>query len=131
MATEVMDESRKRRIGICSFLPLAAFLLATGYHLKVFRTQVSGKDMKDHVALATETYRHFTPLAIVYGMASMISLAVLLFFIVHLLRLKQMAPGAKLFTAVMLTMFMPISFPIFWYLKIRKEPCRLEVYPDL
>lgn len=131
MAIEIMDERQKRRIALYSFLPLLALLLAGAYHLFIFRDELAARDMDDHIALATQTFRYFTPLVIAYVAASIVSLAVLLYFIVHLLRLKAMARGEKLFWAVMLAMFMPFSFPIFWYTIIRREPRRLEVYPGV
>ena len=131
MAIEKMDEARKGSLGICSFLPLAAFLLAIGYHLTVFKKQVAGKEMEDHIALATETYHHFTQLAVAYGAASLITLVVLLYFLVHLLRLKHMSAGTKLIWAVAFTLAMPVSLPVFWYRKIRREPEQLDVYPEL
>lgn len=131
MATEIMDKARKRKIGIYSLLPLLAFLVATIYHLVVFRKEIAHKDMEDHVALSTETYLHFTPLAVLYGIAALITLAVLLYFIVHLIKLRTMNSGSKIFWAFILTMLAPLSFPLFWYTTIRREPRRLEVYPTV
>jgi hypothetical protein len=131
MAIEIMDAGQKRRMGLYSFLPLLAFGVAGAYHMLIFKDEVASRDMEDHIALATETARHFTPLAMFYGTATVITLAVLLYFIIHLLRIKHMASGAKLFWAVMLTMFIPFSFPVFWYTMIRKEPKRLEVHRSL
>ncbi len=131
MGSVIMDERKKRRMGIYSFLPLAAIIVATAVHLLLFRDEIRARDMEDHIALATKTARHFTMLAVLYGTAALVSLGVLLYFIAHLLRQKCVARGEKLFWAVMLTMFLPLSFPLFWYTKIRREPRRPDMYPQV
>ena len=130
MAVEIMDERKKKRLGIYSFIPVVAFLLATAYHLFVFRDEVVDKDMEDHIELATHTADHFTSLTIAYGLATAVGVAVLLYFVVHLMRLKHVDPAVKVIWAVLLALLMPLSFPVFWYMMIRKEPRRVEVYPS-
>ncbi|MBS1616210.1 MAG: hypothetical protein JST06_08860 [Bacteroidetes bacterium] len=131
MSTEIMSPARKRRLGMLSFVPLVAFLVALVNQLLVFGPIIERKDMYDHLALVNLTALHFDRIGIFYGVASLISLSVLLYYIIHLARLKTLASDYKFFWAVFLTMFQPISFIVFWYFKIRREPRELDMYPSL
>lgn len=126
-----MDPARKKRLGIISFIPLAAFTVALINHLLAFGPVLSHAHMENHLALVTDTALHFTRISIFYGIAAIITLGVLIFFIVHLARLKNLARDYKFFWAVFLTMFAPFSFVVFWYFKIRREPRELEMYASL
>ncbi len=131
MSTEIMDPARKRRLGIISFVPLAAFLVAFINQLLVFGPIIERKDMYDHLALVNLSALHFDRIGVFYGIAALLSLGILLYFIIHLARLKSLASDYKCFWAVFLTMFQPISFIVFWYYKIRREPRELDMYPSL
>lgn len=131
MALEIMDPARKKRLGIICFIPAAAFVAAIVNHLLVFGPVIRNKSMENGIALVTDTAQHFTRISIVYGIAVVITLGVLLFLLVHLARLKNLARDYKFFWAVFLTMFAPFSFIVFWYFKIRREPRELEMYASL
>lgn len=131
MAIEIMDDARKKKIGLYSFLPLLASILAGAYHLIVFRQVIAERAMYNHLALTTDTYQHYTSLVIVYGIAALIDLLVLIYMLRHIIRLRAMNAPGKMVWAFLLAFLGPIFFPIFWYRYIRKEPRKLDVYPGV
>ncbi len=126
-----MDPARKRRLGIIAFLPLVAVLAAVVNHLLVLSPIVRAADMQDQIAVVTRTSEYFTRVAIFYAIAGFVVLSVLIYDIIHVARLKNLGTDYKFFWSVFLTMFSPISFIVFWYFKIRREPRELNMYPSL
>lgn len=129
MSIEVIDSVKKRRMGWYSIFPTIAFVLALGFHLFFARQQVSEGTMQDHIALVTETSEHFTSLFIAYGLAGIVTFAVLIFFVVYLIRLTTISAGTKIFWTVFLALLAPVSFPVFWFTQIYKGRERLEIRP--
>lgn len=66
-----------------------------------------------------------------YGIAVVLTLAVLLYFIIHIARIKTISAGNKILWIVVLAAFMPLSFPIFWYLQIKTEPEMVDTKEDM
>ena len=127
MPIEIMDKREKRKFSIISWVPMIAWVLVLGYHMLLLRPQIARQNMEDHDGMHTQMAQDFDTLMILYGAAGVITLVVLLIFIVHLLKIRHMTMGNKLAWSVVLAAFVPVSFPIFWYSIIRREPKHLEV----
>lgn len=127
MPTEIMDERKKRLLGIACWAPLIVWILVFGYHLLLFRPQIARLNLESHIDMQTEMAGRFDTLMILYGIAGAITLAVLLLLIVHILKIKNMTMGTKAVWCVVLATFEPIGFVAFWFKVINKEPRQLEV----
>jgi len=127
MGTEIMDKAKKRNLGIMSFIPLALLLITLIYQVSTFGKTVAKNGLNDHLAMVEGTKDHFSTLTVMYGITGIATLAVLLYNIVHLLRLKFMPVGSKAVWVVFMAVFMPLAFPFFWYWFIMKEPERLAI----
>lgn len=66
-----------------------------------------------------------------YTIAVVLTLAVLLYFIIHIAKIKSISAGNKIIWIVVLAAFMPISFPIFWYMQIKTEPEMVDTKEDI
>ena len=121
-----MDKKRKRVIGFISILPLVAFLITFIYEYSVLGTLFVTGDIQYHQLINTKISEHYNTLVILYGISILLTLAVLLYFIVHLARIKNMTAGMKMLWVVILAAVMPLSFPVFWYLQVKREPKMLE-----
>lgn len=130
MAVELMTEEKKRNMGIVSFIPPVATLCVVLYHVFVFRRHTAAEGTEGNV-LTTATARHLDTLTWLYGITGILSLAVLIYFIVHLLKIKNMTGGTKAVWAVVLAALAPLSFPLFWLLQVKREPRKLDVKKDI
>lgn len=123
-----MDATKKKNIGIISFVPILAFILTFIYEYReVGRLLAVG----DHHAVMNEICGCYNNLVLMYGIAVVLTLAVLLYFIIHVARIKSINAANKILWIVVLTAFMPVSFPIFWYLQIKTEPEMVDTKDDM
>lgn len=126
-----MDSVKKRNIGIISFLPMLAFIIAIGYNILTVSDLISTRTLQNHIGVATDMSHNYPTLFILYAIAAIVSTAVLLYFVVHIARIKNMNPAIKIGWIIVLVSFVPISFPLFYFIQVRHEPKYLETYPDI
>lgn len=127
MTIELMDAKRKKTIGILSFVPLVMLIITLLYHLLLFDDQIVNQTMEDHMAMNTETAKNFGMLTVLYGLFGLSAGIALIYFVIHLLKLTDMTAGNKAVWVIVLATFMPVSFPLFWFMQILKEPKELVV----
>ena len=126
-----MTPTRKRNTGIFSILPLIAFIITFIYESVLLGKLVSTRHIASHFAINSEISSHYSTLTMLYGISVVLTLVVLLYFVVHIALIKKMNAGRKIIWIVFLTAFMPVSFPFFWYMLIRREPLALETKPNI
>ncbi len=123
-----MDTTKKKNIGIISFVPILAFILTFVYEYReVGRLLAVG----DHHAVMDEICGCYNNLLLMYTIAVVLTLAVLLYFIIHIAKIKSISAGNKIIWIVVLAAFMPLSFPIFWYMQIKTEPEMVDTKEDI
>ncbi len=127
----IMNDGLKQKMGILSFIPLLAFTLCFIYYLFAIKPVIAANDAGDHIGLTTQTSLHYNTIFILLAISGIIAATVLIYFIVHLARVKQISSAKKVQWIIFLTAFVPIALPIFWYYEISKEPARLVVYPNI
>lgn len=123
-----MTKQKKRNLGILSILPMVVFIATF-----IYESQMMGKLLLvgDHHSAMTIISEYYATLAFRYGIASLLTVAVLLYFMYHVARLKTMRSSAKILWIVVLAAFMPVSFPLFWFMEINKEPKILDTKEDI
>lgn len=124
----IIDEKYKRKMGVICFLPAIAFLIPVIYYLILLSPLIHGY----HVAksIVGITSRNYNAMFLLLAIASTISAAVLLYCIVHLVRIKTLNTPQKMLW-ILLLLAVPVSFILFWYFEIKREPREMPVYPDI
>ena len=70
-------------------------------------------------------YRYF------FTICFILTSAVLVYFIVHLARIKHMNGASKAAWIVFMTFAAPLAFPVYWFAEIRNEPDYVPMHPDI
>ena len=114
-------------MGIVGFTPLVAFVAIFIYEYTMVGKLLS---VGDHRGVIDELCNCYGNLLLIYGAAIMLTILVLIYFIVHVAKIKAMNGATKTLWICFLAAFVPLSFPVFWYFQIKREPARLETKPD-
>ncbi len=131
MDTIIMDVRSKQRMGIISYIPLIVFGICFIYYLSVLKPVFAGNTPGNQIGFNTQTSLHYNTLFMLLAISGIISAAVLIYFIVHLARVKHLSSAKKIQWLVFLTAFVPLALPLFWHFEINKEPGILEIYPNI
>ena len=126
-----MDDKKKRAWGFISFLPLLTFTAFAVYFAIICVPLMKAGLLQDHEMLATVMNNHYMALFILLAIAFITGASVLIYFMVHLARIRDMDAGTKLRWMIFMFILGGIAFPIFWYNEIRNEPEYLPIYPDI
>lgn len=126
-----MINTTKKYGKVLSFLPLVAFTGWTIYFLYINRVQLHNETFQDHEGVVTTMLAHYDSLLLFLVIAVVLSATVLLYFVLHLARLRSMNSGTKITWIVFMVLFGAFAFPVFWYQELRKEPNEIDVYPDI
>ena len=127
-----MENTTKKYGKTLSFLPLISYGLWTIYYI-IIASRANGPyaGSFDHLNVVTNTLMHYGSLFIGLALASIITATILIYFIIHIARLKEMPDVHKLGWIVFMTFMAPIAFIVFWYTELRNEPSEINVYPDI
>jgi hypothetical protein len=122
-----IDDKVKRKIGIICFVPAIAFFISLVYYLLLLLPLMHGHpEPKSELNI---TVSHYPTLFVMLAISAVISAAVLIFCIVHLVRIVSVNTPTKMTWILVLVIFVPISFILFWYFRVRNEP-ELEAIND-
>ena len=113
-----MSRSSKLFIGILSFLPIILLVLLFAMILVLIPTFVEWErgEPGPH-----EVFRSFGPIFIVgFGMG-ILSIGLLIFFIMHLLRHKALDSTERIIWILVFLFAGIIGYPIYWYMRIWKD----------
>ena len=117
----IMDDRAKRNMGILSLLPVFAWGVVLFYYLFALSPLIRASSIEAHEAVVTITYNNYDMMFMLSAIAAVISAVVLIYFIIHIARIKTMNGATKAIWILVLSTLVPISFPLFWYLEIRNE----------
>jgi hypothetical protein len=126
-----MENTPKKYGKTISFIPLIAFTLWTIYFLIVNKRLIEHKSFQDHLSVMSDMLQNYGGLFWGLALCCVITTFVMLYFTVHLARLRRMNAATKIGWLVFMVCFGAFSFPIFYYLELRNEPNNVETYPDI
>lgn len=126
-----MENTAKRYGTLLSFTPIALFTIWTIFFFSTVREEVVTSSVSAHIAWVTAMLENYTSLWVSLALICTISAAILLYFAVHIARIKRMPAGEKLFWLVLLPTFGAFAFIAFWYFELRNEPERVDVHPSI
>jgi uncharacterized membrane protein len=126
-----MVNTPKKYGTVLSFAPLTAYTLWSIYFLVVTGGYVEMSSAWNHFKWMTATLANYDVLLWTFLTCALITTIVLLYYTVHLARIKTMPAGNKIAWMVFMVIFGAFSFPVFWYAELRHEPEQIDVYPDI
>lgn len=126
-----MNESQKRAYGLLSWVPLLIFTIGTIYFLYINGRLVEHKQFHEHEKVVLFAFKNYDQLFILGSIAGIVSLIVMLTFIVHLAKLKNVNDAQKISWIIFMVFFGAFAFPVFWYNVIRTEPQDQPLYRSL
>jgi membrane protein DedA with SNARE-associated domain len=126
-----MDHTAKRNMCVLAWMPAIAWGIVLIYYLFTLGPVISAAQTEDHKALVTLTADHYNTLFLMGAIAAVISAFVLIYFVVHIARVRTLNGATKMMWILILAALMPISLLLFYYLEIRNERRNLPVHPDI
>lgn len=126
-----MENIAKKHGKLLCFTPMALFTLWTIYFFLLVQEEVVTSSISDHFAWVTAMVQNYTSLWISLSIICAITGIILLYFIIHLARIKTMAAGDKIFWMVILTTFGAFAFIVFYFIELKNEPTYVDVYPSI
>lgn len=126
-----MENTPKKYGKIISFTPLVAYVIWSIAFLIVNKGYIETSSLWNHFEWMTVTLANYTPMLWTFVLCAIIAFSVLIYFIIHIARLKTMGAGDKIAWIMFMACFAPLAFPVFYYAELRKEPDYIDVYPDI
>jgi len=127
----IMDEKTKRNMCILSLLPVFAWAVVLFYYLFALTPLIKGRMIEAHERIVTITYNNYDMMFMLSAIAAVISAIVLIYFIIHLARIKTINGATKAIWILVLATLVPICFPLFWYIEIRNERRDMPVHHNI
>jgi len=117
-----MSRSSKIFIGILSFLPIVLVFVMLFMVLRLIPTFIEwGNNSHNYEPAPQEIFSVFSPMFIVgFGMA-ILSLGLLIFFIMHLIRHKAMESTERIIWVLVFLFAGIVGYPIYWYMRVWKN----------
>jgi hypothetical protein len=125
----VFDDKQKKKIGIVSLIPNIALFICLVYYLFLI-VPVAGFHTPPASAVGV-THAHYDTLFVMLAIYAIIAAGVLIYNLVMLARMKNMNAAEKAVWVLLLVGFVPLSFLVFWYFVVKKEPRYVGAYPDI
>lgn len=126
-----MENTAKKYGALLTFGPIAAWGIWTACFLAVTGGQIETSSLWNHFRWLSEILSSYSLLLWTYGICAVLTFAVLLYFVVHIARIKTMGSGDKIVWIMFLSTFLILAFPFFYFMELKKEPNHIEVYPDI
>jgi preprotein translocase subunit SecY len=126
-----MKESTKKMLGIFSWVPLAIFTASVIYFMYVSRPLLLAKEYQQHEKLAYYLSAYYDSMFAWFFVGSVIGVIVLIYFCIHILRLKHMHPATKAIWFVFLTFSGSFGLPVFYYLELKNESPDIALHPSI
>ena len=124
----IIDEKYKRKMLVVCYMPAVVFLIPLVYYLVLLSPLLHGHPQPESAVGITSS--HYDTLFMLLAAASTISAAVLLYCVVHLVKIRTLNTAQKMIWMVLL-LIVPISFIIFWHVQINREPRDMPINPDI
>jgi hypothetical protein len=129
-----MENTTKKYGKTLGFLPLICYGIWMIIYIIVLNLP-SSKEFAESVPGQTvmqgNMMLHYPILFLGLALASIVTATILIYFIIHIARVKDMNPEAKIMWIVFMTFAAPLAIAAFWYFELRNEPKYIDVYPDI
>jgi len=113
-----MSRSSKLFIGLLSFLPIILLVVLFFMMFRLFPTFI---EWGNYEPAPQAVFSAFGPMFILgFGMA-LLSLGLLIFFIMHLLRNKAMDSTERIIWILVFLFAGIVGYPIYWYMRVWKN----------
>lgn len=112
-----MSRSSKAFIGVLSFLPIVLLIV----FLVMFLRTLPGFVEWDHDPTAQEVISVFGPVFFLGVLMGILSLGLLVFFIIHLVRNKNMDGTERVIWVLVFLFAGLVGYPIYWYMRVWKD----------
>ena len=126
-----MENTTKKYGKALCFTPVVCYLLWVAYCLYINRHLMVPNHLSDHVGMVTNTIQNYGSVFAGVVLATIVTATILIYFIVHLARLRDMEAQEKIGWIVFMTFLAPIAFIVFWYAELRNEPDNIRVYQSI
>jgi len=114
----IMSRSSKLFVGFLSFLPILLLVAFFALHFSIFPRIF---EWENNEPAAQEVFTVFGPIFILGIIMGILSLGLLVFFIMHLIRNKQMDGMEKVVWILVFFFAGIVGYPIYWYLRVWKD----------
>jgi hypothetical protein len=117
-----MSKSSKLMLGVLSFLPfiLVCIIIAMVINLFPQVFEWANDEPDPHTVFTT-----FSPIFFTGLITALVSLALLVIFIVHLVKNPKLEPGERLVWILIFLFVGMIGYPLYWYLRVWNEDLKL------
>lgn len=114
-----MSRSSKLFIGILSFLPIVLLFVLLFMILRLLPTFIEWND--NYEPAPQEVFSLFGPIFILGMGMGLLSIGLLIFFIMHLVRHKAMDSTERIIWILVFLFAGIIGYPIYWYMRVWKD----------
>ena len=115
-----MSRSSKLFIGILSFLPIVLLFILLFMILRLLPTFIEW-DNNNNEPAPQEVFSLFGPIFILgFGMG-LLSIGLLIFFIMHLIRNKMIDSTERIIWILVFLFAGIVGYPIYWYMRVWKD----------
>lgn len=126
-----MDSSEKKIVRAFSFLPMLSWLATVVYFLFINRDLISSKTFQDHDKVVANIINNFLPFTIILSFAELITGVMIIYYVIHIARLKELEAFNKLLLIIFLVFTGPIAVLVLWSNILNKETKDVPMYPAI
>ena len=113
-----MSRSSKGLIGIMSFLPIIMMVV---FFVMLFSLFPRFFEWEDYEPAPQEVFGTIAPIFIVGIIMALVSLGLFIFFLIHLIRHKNMESIERVIWILVFIFVGIVGYPIYWYMRIWKD----------
>jgi hypothetical protein len=113
-----MSRNTKAMIGVLSFLPIVLLIVFFAMFFAIFPRVF---EWENNEPTAQEVFTVFGPLFILGVIMGILSLGLLIFFIMHLVRNKTMDGIERVIWILVFLFAGLVGYPIYWYMRVWKD----------
>lgn len=128
---EIMDKSTKRKYAIVCFLPAVAFLISGIWSIAILSPLIAQQQMENHLGVMSLLNANNGAVIAMMLVTFLTHIVSLIYCVVHLARVKYMNSASKILWTVFLAAAAPVSYIVFYFMKIRHEPKYLETHAGI
>lgn len=114
-----MSQASKVFIGFLSFLPIILLIIFFGMFLTIF-PRIFEWD-SGYEPAPQEVFNVFAPIFILGIFMAVVSLGLLVFFIMHLVRNRKVEGMERIVWILIFVFVSMVGYPIYWYMRIWRE----------
>lgn len=126
-----MEHSEKKVVGVFSFLPILSWIATVVYFLFINRNVIDTKTFQDHDRVVANIINNFLPFTIMLSFAELITGIMIIYYVVHIAKLKGLEAFNKLLLIVFLVFAGPIAVLVLWFTMLNKEARDVPMYPAI